>query len=162
MMLEASGPLTEDPEKIPDRLAKSSEELRDSSRFKSRLFPTIEAAVNARLRATGMDPESARLIVERQLELTPDGYRWCFDPRHRMTSPIYLTEPQVLAVLRRVECPALVVTADSGYLADRAETITRLEQLSHCEQQQVSGQHHMHMDNPEPVAAAINQFLEQL
>jgi pimeloyl-ACP methyl ester carboxylesterase len=103
MMLEASGPLTEEPEKIPDRLARSSEELRNPLRFQSRLFPTIEAAVTARLRASSMNPESARLIVERQLELTAEGYRWCFDPRHRMTSPVYLTESQVLAVLGRVE-----------------------------------------------------------
>jgi pimeloyl-ACP methyl ester carboxylesterase len=159
IMLEATGPLTEEPDKIPSRLARSNEELRNPSRFKSRLFPTIEAAVEARLRASGMNHESARLIVERQLESTPEGYRWCFDPRHRMTSPVYLTEAQVLAVLDQVECPALVVTADNGYLTDRVETTTRLEKLKHCHLHQVSGQHHMHMDNPESVASVINSFL---
>lgn len=159
MMLEASGPLTEPAEKIPDRLVRSSTEQCDPSRFESRLFPTLEDAVAARLRASPMNKESARLIVERQLESTPAGYRWCFDPRHRMASPVYLTEPQVLAVLDRVDCPALVVSADNGYLSGRIDTATRLARLPNCQQRQTPGRHHMHMDNPQPVAEAINHFL---
>ena len=159
MMLEASGPLSEEPDKIPGRLVKSNKDKRDFSRFKSRVFPSVDAAVEARLRASAMDEESARLIVERQLASTPDGFRWSFDPRHRMTSPVYMTEPQVLSVLGRVECPALAVVSDNGYLADRLETANRLDQITDCRVQKVPGRHHMHMDNPAPVADAINDFL---
>jgi pimeloyl-ACP methyl ester carboxylesterase len=98
--------------------------------------------------------------VDRQLESTQDGYRWQFDPRLRMTSPQYQTEEQVIAILGAVECPTLTILAENGFLTGRRNTESRLGCLQRRETMTLAGNHHFHMDSPEPVAAAINRFLD--
>ncbi|MBX2885807.1 MAG: alpha/beta hydrolase [Granulosicoccus sp.] len=159
MMLEATGPLTEIATKLPDRLQRSGKEQRDATRFNSRLLSSIDDAIDSRLRAAKMTRSAAQLLVERQIKPVDGGFHWRFDPRHRMASPVYLTEPQVLSVLERVLCPALVVAAEEGHLTGRVDTENRLQHLQSLTQVSVPGHHHMHMDDPAPTARAINQFL---
>ncbi|MEE9320769.1 MAG: alpha/beta hydrolase [Granulosicoccus sp.] len=158
-MIDASGPLSETPMLLPARLKQSMQDRFQSEKFASRTFASKELAVAARLKATTMEMSSARLIVDRQLESTQDGYRWQFDPRLRMTSPQYQTEEQVLAILGAVECPTLTILAENGFLAGRRNTESRLGRLQRRETITLAGNHHFHMDSPEPVAAAINRFL---
>ncbi|MCZ7600185.1 MAG: alpha/beta hydrolase [Gammaproteobacteria bacterium] len=54
--------------------------------------PSVDSAVAARLRATRMAPESARLIVERNLREVDGGFAWRTDRRLTFPSPLYLTE----------------------------------------------------------------------
>ena len=115
--------------------------------------------MQSRLKAARMDPLSARLIIDRQIKESDDGYRWRFDPRLRTASAQYQTEAQVHAILGAVTCPALTVVADQGFLCNRTDTAGRLEQLKNHTSEHLTGHHHLHMDSPEPVAAAINRFL---
>lgn len=161
VLIEASGPVTEPPQALPDRLKKARAHRDDNRRFQSRTFSKKEEAVMARLAAAKMSPESALLIIERQLKEVPGGYHWRFDPRQRMASPVYLTEEQVLAVLSAIEAQTLVVEAEDGYLATRAATQNRLQQICSCTVARVPGHHHMHMDDPGPTADAIKKHLGQ-
>ena len=162
-LLEASGPLTEEADALPARLARFVDERLDARRFASRTFDAPEDAVAARLRAARMDPASARLIIDRQLESVPGGgWRWRFDPRLRAASAQYQTEAQVRAVLGAVACPTLAVIASDGFLAGRPDTEARLACLADLETLTLPGHHHVHMDDPAPVAAAIARFLERL
>lgn len=162
MMLEATGPLSEIPSKLPDRLMRSNREQRESQRFQSRILESVDDAIESRLRAAKISRTAAQLLVERQLDPVEGGFNWRFDPRHRMASPVYLTEPQVLSVLERVVCPALVISADEGYLKGRVDTKNRLQHLQQLTHVTVPGHHHMHMDDPVPTANGINQFLKDV
>jgi len=159
IMIESSGPLSEPAEELPARMLKALRNRQRSERFDSRLFESKEDAVDARLKAARMANSSARLIIDRQLSRSDDGYRWRFDPRWRFASPQYLTESQVEAILGAISCRTLTVVADDGFLANRPETATRLACLKEHQSLRLPGHHHLHMDTPEPVAAAINQFL---
>jgi len=159
VMIDASGPLSEAAMLLPARLQQSMQDRFEPEKFVSRTFDSKQLAVAARLKATDMDTSSAQLIVDRQLESTQDGYRWKFDPRLRMTSPQYQTEEQVLAILSAVECPTLTILAENGFLAGRRNTESRLDSLQRREVITLAGNHHFHMDSPEPVAAAVNRFL---
>lgn len=158
-MIESSGPLSEEAEQLPARIVKALRNRRHSSRFESRLFETKEDAVNARLKAATMATSSARLIIDRQMRKSDEGYRWRFDPRWRYASPQYFTEAQVRALLSAITCKTLSVVANDGFLANRPETQARLDCLTDHQTLTLPGHHHLHMDTPEPVAAAINQFL---
>ncbi|MFK7892311.1 MAG: alpha/beta fold hydrolase [Granulosicoccus sp.] len=159
-MIESCGPLSEPAEKLPERLGRALQDRRDMTKFKSRIYASKDEAVATRLRAAKMHKASASLIINRQVENTEGGYQWRFDARWRMASPQYLTEEQVLAILASLECPVLNVVAEDGYLTNRPETEGRLRSLQHGESVVLSGNHHLHMDTPEPVAAAINRFLK--
>ena len=159
LLIEASGPLSEEADALPARLRRALEERLDITRFASRTFPDPDAAVAARLRAARMAPESARLIVERQIHERDGGWQWRFDPRLRVASSAYLTEAQVRAVLAAVTCPALTVIATEGFLAGREDTEARLGVLRSRTSVTLAGNHHLHMDTPGPVGEAMKRFL---
>lgn len=159
-MIEAVGSLTESADKLPARLSKAFNDRLDSQRFESRIFPDKQAAIDARLKAAKMHPASAKLIIDRQLRPIDNGYAWAFDKRWRHASFQYQTEEHVRAVLSKVTCPTLAILADEGYLHGRKDTEERLACLQDLDTIMLTGHHHLHMDTPEPVAAAINRFLQ--
>jgi len=159
MLLDASGPLTEPADALPARLTRALQDRVAPERFSSRTFTDIDQAIDARLKAATMTRSAARLIVERQLVAVEGGWRWRFDPALRYASWQYQTEQQVQAVLAAIACPTLTVIAERGFLAGRADTEARLSCLAARQAVTLPGHHHVHMDTPEPVAAAINRFL---
>ena len=159
IMIEASGALSEPASSLPERLKKAFANRRDADLYTSRLFASKQEAVESRLRAAKMSPAAAKLIIDRQVEKSADGYRWRFDKRWRLSSPMYHTEDQVQAILKAIECPVLTVLANDGFLCGRDNTSKRLACIEQRESITLPGNHHLHMDTPEPVAAAINRFL---
>lgn len=162
MLVEAIGPVSESAEQLPARMAKAMSHRLDPGRFSSRLFDNKQEAIESRLRAAKMAQSSAKLIIDRQVTAEGDGYRWRFDPRWRTASAQYQTEEQVQEVLKAVTCPALTILADDGIILNRPETNDRLSALGNRQSVTLPGQHHFHMDTPEPVAAAINGYLQTL
>jgi len=160
IMIEASGPLSESAEKLPERLARALGDRLNSDRYESRTFKDKNEAIASRLKAAKMHDASAKLIIDRQLKQTEQGYVWRFDKQWRFASAHYQTEEQVQAVLSAVQCPALTVVADEGFLSGRAGTGPRLNCLAQGSIATLPGHHHLHMDTPEPVAATINRFLQ--
>lgn len=159
LLIEAAGPLSEDDAALPQRLARALDDRMAPGRYTSRTFASKEDAVDARLKAARMARSSARLIIDRQVAQRNDGWVWRFDPALRHASPQYQTESQVRAVLAAVSCPSLTIVAKDGFLADKPALQERLAALPDNTRIDVPGQHHLHMDTPEPVAAAINRFL---
>lgn len=162
ILVEALGPMSESADKLPDRMAKAMNHRLEPARFQSRLFNSKQEAIDSRLRAAKMATSSAKLIIDRQVVPDGDGYRWRFDPRWRMASAQYQTEEQVQSILGAVQCPTLTILADDGILSGRAETQDRLNALKNRQSVNLPGQHHLHMDTPEPVAAAINGYLQTI
>ncbi len=161
-MIDSSGPLSEEADQLPGRMRRALKDRLHPQQFESRNFPSKEAAIKARLKAAKMHPSSARLIIDRQLRSTEEGFQWRFDSRWRHASSQYLTQEQVRALLGAIDCRTLTIIADDGYLLNRADTPDRLACLQSHKSITLPGHHHLHMDTPEPVAAAINRFLEAL
>lgn len=161
-LIEGLGPMSEAAEKLPERMARSLADRLSPSRYQSRVFASKDDALASRMKAATLLGSSARLIIDRQLQEAEDGYRWRFDSRWRMASVQYQTEEQVQAVLCAVDCPVLTVIADEGYLVGRPETEQRLNCMPQRTEVALAGHHHLHMDTPEPVAAAVNQFLKTM
>lgn len=161
VLLESLGPLTETAEQLPQRLIKALEHRRAAERFKSRTFQAPQQAVESRLAAARMTQRAAELIIERQTKPVDGGWQWCFDPKQRMASSVYLSEEQVSALLTSLTQRTLVVLAEDGYLANRAETPSRLAKIPQLVQVTVPGNHHMHMDDPTPTGKALCDFLRQ-
>ena len=89
-----------------------------------------------------------------------DGVMWRHDRALQRARPRTMSEGQVQAFLRAIECPTLLVMANDGerWLGDvakeRAACIRNLREVD------VEGQHHVHMDDPVVVAEPIREFLQ--
>lgn len=159
ILIESSGALTNEADEFVDRLEKSMSDQLEEDKYKSRVYETKDDAINTRLRSAKMETTSARLIIDRQLAEFEDGWRWRFDPKLRISTAHRLTEAHVREINKRIICPVLTIVAKDGFLTSREQTDERMALIKDHRTVLLAGHHHLHMDTPEPVAAAINQFL---
>jgi pimeloyl-ACP methyl ester carboxylesterase len=161
--IEALGALAEDEARTAQRLQRAFCETR-SARKPLRVFADVASAVRARVQAGGIQAAAARLLVERGLApvQTDDqgcGFTWRSDPRLTRDTAVRLSEPQVRDLLRAIECPVRVVYATPAqpYFPEALRR-ARFECLRHGELVVLDGGHHLHMEQPGEVAAAIGDF----
>jgi pimeloyl-ACP methyl ester carboxylesterase len=162
VLIENLGPVSQAVDDAPGRLRDS---IAAYAKFRDKtpvLYPDLEPLIMARARLGKMSHKAAQALVSRNLAKVEGGYRWRSDPRLRLPSPVFLTESQVLAYLRAIETPSRVLLANEGLLAKSEALTSRLASLQTASVQWLGGKHHLHMDDPEPVATAILDFLLRL
>ena len=167
--IEALGALAEVPDRTAARLREAVAATRALPGKRLRVFPDIALAVRARMQGvTGstLSEEAARLLVERGLAPVQEtgsasrGYAWSSDPRLTLPTMMRLTEAQVRDLVRGIECPTRVIHADppQPYLPEPLRS-ERAALLPRGELMVMPGGHHLHMEQPAEVAAAIGDFL---
>lgn len=159
--IEALGALAEDEARTAVRLREAFCETR-SARKPLRVFPDIASAVRARLQAGGIGEAAARLLVERGIAPAGDshegGFTWRSDPRLTRDTAVRLSEAQVRDLLGAIECPTRVIYAEPAqpYFPETLRC-ARFDCLRHGELVRLDGGHHLHMEQPAAVAAAIGE-----
>jgi len=166
LLIEGLGPLASGPERTLEVLRRGMLARSITQRSPLRVFESIDAAAAIRQRASGISAESARLIVERGLRPRGDdgaveGYVWSSDPRLTLPSMQRFSEDQVRALVSGIAAPTLLILAEPAapYLA--TELIERrIACVQVIQVVRLAGTHHLHLDDPRPVAKAIREFLD--
>ena len=159
VFIEALGALAEMPERTVERMREAVAATRALPGKKLRVFPDLAPAIQARMRANGLSEPVARLLVERGVVPVEGGYVWSSDPRLTLPTMTRMTEPQIRDLVAGIACPAMVVFADPAqpYLPDAVRR-ERVALMPRGELVVLPGGHHMHMEQPQQVAAAIGDF----
>jgi pimeloyl-ACP methyl ester carboxylesterase len=130
-----------------------------------RVFDDPAAAVRARVRAGGIGEAAAALLVERGIAPArggdgQTGFTWRSDPRLTRPTAVRMSEAQVRHLLAAIECPVRVIYANPAqdYFPEPVRR-ARFECLREGELVELDGGHHLHMEQPQQVAAAIGTFL---
>jgi len=159
-LVEALGPVAADAQAAGTRLRDAVAARRALVSKPPRVIPDLDTAVAARLAASRMTPEAARLIVERNLRPVEGGYAWRSDPRLTLPSHLRLTEDTVQAILRAIEAPVLVIAAEpSPPYFTPAVRAARLACLADGRVEVIDGGHHLHMEQAARVATPLRDFL---
>ena len=163
--IEALGALAEAPEHTVTRMRDAVAAHRAMPGKQLRVFPDIHTAIRARMHASrvpgsGLDEPLVRLLVERGVAQVEGGFVWSSDPRLTLPTMTRMTEVQVENLVTGISCPAKVIFGDPAqpYLPDDLRR-TRAALLPHGELVVMPGGHHLHMNQPAAVAAAIGDFL---
>lgn len=165
--IEALGALPEQEENTVQRLRDAVATGRTLGGKRLRMFTELDTPVRARtLARTGAIGEAAaRLLVERGVREVEagDGRRgwvWSSDPRLTLPTLVRMTPGQVRALIRGIECPTRVIHADppQPYLPEPMRS-AHAALLPDGELHVLPGGHHLHMEQPAGVAAAIGDFL---
>ena len=162
VLLEAIGPLSEPEDKAPGRLRDSLLAFAASGAKAPASYPDLQALVDVRARVGKMSDSSARLLIERNVVESAEGYRWRSDSRLRLPSPMYFSEVQVLEYLKAISVPTQILLGSDGLPAEREHLKARLEVVPQAEVEWFEGAHHVHMDSPEPLARSVLRFLTRL
>jgi pimeloyl-ACP methyl ester carboxylesterase len=161
VLVEALGPLTVAPENTLAQLKRGLDERAAfANRRALRVFGDLDAAIEARAMASGFSSDIARALVERGVQEVEGGYVWSSDPRLTLTSPQRYSEAQVLAMLRGIRAPTLLILAEpaTSYLPD-AMMQERAAQVAGIEVAHLAGHHHVHLESPEAVFEIVTRFL---
>ncbi len=135
--------------------------LRDFRKYSNRSnpvnYPSIDAAVEARLAYMPMEAEAARLIVARNLRQVDGAYRWGYDERLKAASAMKLGADHNANILANLQAPTLLLLAQEGISAH-----TKLESMlptdSPIKKITLPGKHHFHMQ-PKPATQIAEQTL---
>ncbi len=159
-LIEALGPLPHEPGSAARRLVEGVAALHGQQEGSRRLFPDRASAVSARVGAGDLSRSSAQLLVQRNLAKVSGGYRWRSDSRLTMPSPFRLSEGQVREYLAEIAAPTCVVAAVPSFRhIDPQMMSQRLACVRQMELHKIPGGHHLHMDDPEPVATLLARYL---
>lgn len=160
VLIEGLGPPATDPLEAPTQLRKAIDDMFALPGKTMPLYDDPETAVEARTRGFGgLSHECARLLCERGLRRDADGWRWRTDPRLRLASSLRLSEAQVEGFLRDIRAATLLLLGEQG-LGGSGAFDHRLDWLRDCRLERLPGRHHLHMEQPERVAASVRAFLE--
>jgi pimeloyl-ACP methyl ester carboxylesterase len=158
-LVEGLGPIATPESKALELLRQALRDREAIAAKSLRVFERLDVAVAARMQANGLSEAAARALVERGTRRTEGGHVWSSDPRLTLTSAIRLTEAQILAYLGGIACPTLLVLADPSPPYFTPETVERrCAVVAGIERVVLPGTHHLHLEDPAPVAAAIAAF----
>ena len=112
------------------------------------------------MQANGLSRDAASLLVARGLKAVPGGFSWSSDPRLTLNSAQRFSEDQVHAILRGVCAPTLLLLAEPDAPFLPRETMERrIAQVADIRVVRLPGSHHLHLEDPQPIAAVIRDFL---
>jgi pimeloyl-ACP methyl ester carboxylesterase len=160
LLIEALGPMTLPAEQTLAHLRRS---LSESSRSGPlRVFANETEAAEARMRGNGLtlSRAAAMVLAARGTKPVPGGVSWSSDPRLTLTSPVRYTEEQILAVLNGIVAPTLLVLAEPSPPFLPLQMIERRSAaVPGIRVMRLPGSHHLHLEDAQPVADAILQFV---
>ena len=161
LMLDAAGGFTSKPIDQADALAKLLiSESKPKPAFRD--FANREAAI-ARIRENnpGLSLDGAAVMVTGATEELADGtVRFRFDPRLRGPNPMRYSEAVWRELGARISDPVEVLLGESGLIQRAPILLERVLAMPHAQHQILAGVgHHVHLDAPAAVAAAVRRGL---
>ncbi len=158
-LIEGLGSLADNPAETLQRFRRSAT-TRTPRASRLRVFPDIDSAAAAREAASDLPASFARPIIERALRPVEGGYSWRSDSRLTAPSTVYMSEGQIHRLLVGISCPTFLLLADPAppYLPPDA-VAARAAKVADITVEQLTGQHHLHLEHPAEVARRLEAFL---
>ncbi len=160
ILIEGIGPLSAPESEAPQKMRVYIQSLLQPARLRNGIYANWDEAVRARQKNGPLTLESAQILAERGVETSGQGVVWKHDPRLKLPSRYQFSEAQTLAYLGAITAPTLYVEATQTIIPDNDLTRKRKESIQSIHAVTLTGGHHLHLDNPEPVAHVIRSFLE--
>lgn len=161
ILLDGIGAVTIPAQELPAHVRNATNEYLRLADKKKRYFADINEAIATRLNASPMQVDSVRLLVQRGIKNTEYGLTWRTDPRLLLTPLVLPTEEQLQAFIKEVTAPTCLIRADNGYPFDKTILQKRIDSFKNITIHTIPGQHHVHMDSPEPIGNIVNNFLNK-
>jgi pimeloyl-ACP methyl ester carboxylesterase len=164
-LLESLGPYVKSVDDIPENLAGAIERRENTHRRRLPVYQNIPQMVKMRKSVGTITENSVKTLLSRNVQKIEGGFTWSSDYRLTLPSMLYLTEDIVCTFLRRIMAPVLLVQAEGGILGKGAfmgQTCCleqRLKSISNLKHHLIAGDHHLHLDDPQPVATLLQDFL---
>ncbi|EUC70457.1 hydrolase [Alcanivorax sp. 97CO-5] len=159
VLIEGLGPPSTDGKDVASNLRKALDDSASLAGKRKPVYAHVEDAIEARTKGFGgLNHKASALLSDRGLMPVEGGWTWRADSRLRLTSFLRLTEEQVEGFVRAIKAPVCLIIGEQG-MGGNGMFDHRLGWLSGATIIRLPGRHHLHMEEPQSVAASINTFL---
>lgn len=156
-LIEALGPFSAPAETACQQLRNYAHFISKPSK-KARGYADLESAASARAAKGYVSIEIARILCERGVIEKEGKYYWLHDKRLLATSPLRMTEEQILSCLRQIDVKTQLLLTNQGFAFDKELMENRIEAVRGITIKQLTGGHHIHMEEPEVVGQLLADF----
>lgn len=125
-------------------------------------YPSLADAAKARQHQSDFAELQARLLTQRgcfAVSTDPLTYGWTADMRLREASAQRLCVAQAKGLLRQISCPVLALMAEDGIALMQQNLLLYQQCFTTLTVRHAPGGHHLHMTQPQAIAAVITDFL---
>ena len=159
-LIDSIGFIAASPDKTTQQLREGMTSRLKLQEKRKPVHPTVESAINARVMVSDLSFEHAKILCERGIDTVEQGgYTWRADSRLRNISPYRLTPEQATQLVKDIKSPVQLIYGSDGLDMIKSAIKQYQPLLSDIIMQQVTGGHHVHMEQPEKVASLIDAFL---
>jgi pimeloyl-ACP methyl ester carboxylesterase len=161
VFLDVLGPRIDFIEKGITYLLADIENFINHEREPKALFPYLDSAIQKRMKSGNISYQASQTLTLRGTTKTKEGYSWTFDRRLRSVASTLPYEDELRRMFNAIVAPVCLIRAKQGVpypekiFQERANAIKNL--IIH----ELPGGHHIHMDDPKPVAKIISEFLKK-
>lgn len=153
--IEALGPITDSVD-ITSEKARSYIEKRISIEQRSAKFhKSLESCINARIRDGRLGPEEAKILIERGVNESENGFAWKFDQRLNLPSVVRMTEEQTEEIMSHITAPYHLIKGNYEFAMLEKAMSYRSKYVKNFKIHELKGGHHLHMEHPEEVARVV-------
>jgi hypothetical protein len=142
-------------------LAKSiidRQKLRTAPIHHNSIEPFVQARKNGLFK---LSLPAARLLAERNVLRTAEGYRWSSDTRLKNASALKLTAAHIAAFVAAIQAQVKVIIAEQGIPICSQAYMDQLRAVPSIALEIVPGTHHLHLEQEsvQLVADLVNEFI---
>jgi pimeloyl-ACP methyl ester carboxylesterase len=159
ILIESLGAVTNDSDDPPMALKQSVQAMHHQPMKSLPADRSFDVLVRARAAVGNVSRESAAILMQRAVAVEGDTLHWRSDQRLKAPNPLHFTNELMLAYLRGIQAPTLLITADEGTLRKRSYFASRCSAIANLQIVALPGSHHLHLEHPAPVAKAITAFI---
>jgi len=151
------------PEETPKQFEMALKERHRLLSRQPRVYETVDQIIERMMNksVTRLTKESAKILVERNIERVHGGWRYSHDPRLQgFSRMVNMTEPELLAFIQRITARTLLIWAsERTFTINMKVAESRISHFKDITVQNVIGNHHVHLEDPKQVDTMIGDFL---
>lgn len=161
VFLDILGPTINFIEQGTTNLLRDVNTFLDYDKHQRTIFASLDAAIQDRMTIGNISYQAAQALVNRGMIKIPQGWVWTFDPRLRCVSSTVPYEDELRTMLKGINVPVCLIRGHHGVSYPEPIFRGRAECIKDLRIHEVQGSHHLHLDNPEPVATIISEFFAE-
>lgn len=158
ILIEGLGPFSQPEQTCRKQLAQYLHHAIKEENKEAKPYKSLDLAAQARAKRGYLSLEYAQIICQRGVIRKNESFYWRHDRRLLNPTPLYMTEGQVLSCLQSITARSCLILADNGFVFKDFDMQERIEAVRGLQVDQMTGGHHIHMEQPDAIAQRLAEF----
>lgn len=159
VLIDSLGAFSGEADQLLERSRAFLEERKRLRTKRPPFYSSAEEMLRKRLQLGDLSREALLPMMQRGILKTDQGFTWRADPRLRLTTAHRFTESEVIALLKGIRCPTLLLKGTKSRILNNEVARRRIAAIPHLTEIPIVGDHYIHLEQVNEVAAAIRTFL---